>query len=102
MPETVEPPARPDIGHEEQTNPKETLDPGYLVVCWDDPINLMAFVTHVFQMVFGWTKPKAETHMLEVHEKGKSLLTRETFEKAEHYVHQLHGYGLHATLEREQ
>jgi ATP-dependent Clp protease adaptor protein ClpS len=40
--------------------------------------------------------------MLEVHNAGKSLLVRETFEKAEHYVHQLHGYGLQATMEREE
>ncbi len=82
-----------------QTRPKEDLDPGYLVICWDDPINLMDYVTHVFQTVFGWKKEKAEHHMLEVHTKGKSLLVRASLEKAEHYVHQLHKYGLHATME---
>jgi ATP-dependent Clp protease adaptor protein ClpS len=73
-----------------------------LVICWNDPVNLMDYVTHVFQTVFGWPKAKAEKHMLQVHNAGKSLLARETFEKAEHYVHQLHGYGLHATMEREE
>jgi ATP-dependent Clp protease adaptor protein ClpS len=75
------------------------LDPGYAVICWDDPINLMDYVTHVFQSVFGWSKKKAEKHMQEVHEKGKSVLVRDTLEKAEHYVHQLQAYNLQATME---
>jgi ATP-dependent Clp protease adaptor protein ClpS len=49
--------------------------------------------------VFGWNKQKAEKHMMEVHEKGKSVLIREGAEKAEFYVHQLHNYKLHATME---
>jgi ATP-dependent Clp protease adaptor protein ClpS len=99
MTETALPLAAPEAG--EQTEPKETQEPGYLVVCWDDPVNLMDYVTHVFQVVFGWPKPKAETHMLQVHNQGKSVLVRESLEKAEHYVHQLHRYSLHATLERD-
>jgi ATP-dependent Clp protease adaptor protein ClpS len=74
---------------------------GYLVICWDDPVNLMSYVTHIFQRVFGWSRPKAEKHMLEVHEKGRSVLVRDSFEKAEFYVHQLQGYSLQATLERD-
>ena len=49
--------------------------------------------------VFGWNRQKAEKHMLEVHEKGKSVLAREGAEKAEFYVHQLQGYKLQATME---
>ena len=82
-----------------EEKPKSTLEPGYLVVCWNDPVNFMQYVTHVFQKVFGWPKPKADFHMLQVHEQGKSILTRESLEKAEHYVHQLQKYSLHATLE---
>ncbi len=89
----------PDI--DEQTDTKETQEPGYLVVCWNDPVNLMDYVTHVFQTVFGWTRQKAEKHMMEVHNQGKSVLAREGMEKAEHYVHQLQKYSLHATLERD-
>lgn len=74
-------------------------DRGYLVICWNDPVNLMAYVTHVFQTVFGWDQKRAQRHMMEVHEKGRSVLVRETFEKAEFYVHQLQGYSLQATLE---
>lgn len=102
MAEIATPTAPPQTEKKEKPDPKESLDPGYLVICWNDPVNLMDYVTHVFQVVFGWPKPKAERHMLQVHQAGKSLLARETLEKAEHYVHQLQGYGLHATLEREE
>jgi ATP-dependent Clp protease adaptor protein ClpS len=101
MPETAAPLVLPDIGEEEQTKSKPDLESGYLVICWDDPVNLMDYVTHVFQIVFGWAKAKAEYHMLQVHHQGKSVLTRESLEKAEHYVHQLHKYSLHATMERD-
>ena len=101
MAETVEPVVLPDIEKEEQTGAQSELEPGYLVICWDDPVNLMDYVTHVFQVVFGWPKPKAQFHMLQVHNQGKSLLTRESMERAEHYVHQLQKYSLHATMERD-
>lgn len=93
--------ALPGIERESQTGSRSALEPGYLVVCWDDPVNLMDYVTHVFQIVFGWNRKKAEKHMLEVHKNGKSVLTRESLEKAEFYVHQLQKYTLHATLERD-
>ncbi len=92
MPETI-----PD----HQTDSKVSLEPGYLVICWDDPVNLMEYVTHVFQIVFGWEQEKAQKHMLEVHEQGKSVLVREGFERAEFYVHRLQKYTLQATMERD-
>ena len=95
------PTIRPDIETEEQTGASDELDTGYLVICWNDPVNLMEYVTHVFQVIFGWQRQKAERHMLEVHKNGKSVLTREGLEKAEFYVHQLQKYHLHATLERD-
>lgn len=101
MAETAEPLVLPDVGEEEKSDPKSDLEPGYLVVCWDDPVNLMGYVTHVFQVVFGWPKQKAEFHMLQVHNQGKSVLIRESMERAEHYVHQLQRYTLHATMERD-
>ena len=88
----------PDIGT--KTRSQDELAPVYNVICWNDPVNLMPYVTHVFIKIFGWEKKKAEKHMLEVHEKGKSLLVREGAEKAEFYVHQLQKYRLHATMER--
>jgi ATP-dependent Clp protease adaptor protein ClpS len=92
----------PDVEREAKTGSKRTLEPGFLVICWNDPVNLMVYVTHVFMTVFGWQKPKAERHMLEVHNQGKSLLKRESLERAEFYVHQLQKYGLQATLQRDE
>lgn len=102
MAETAVPEVRPGTVQLEQEKPKSALEPGYLVICWNDPVNFMDYVTHVFQVVFGWNKQKAEFHMLQVHEQGKSVLARESMEKAEHYVHQLQKYSLHATMEREE
>ena len=93
------PVAEPGIDPEQQVQSRDQLAPGFKVICWDDPVNLMDYVTHVFEMVFAWPKSRAERHMLQVHNQGKSVLTREGFEKAEHYVHQLQQYSLHATLE---
>ena len=101
MAQTVEPLVAPDIGKEEKSDPKGDLAPGFLVICWDDPVNLMDYVTHVFQVVFRWPRQKAEFHMLQVHRQGKSVLARESPERAEHYVHQLQSYSLHATMERD-
>lgn len=95
-------PSLPEVISEPGSSSDVDLDPGYLVICWDDPVNLMDYVTHVFQKVFGWGKAKAERHMLQVHREGRSVLSREGLERAEHYVHQLHGYGLQATLEHAQ
>ncbi|EEF60717.1 ATP-dependent Clp protease adapter ClpS [Pedosphaera parvula] len=101
MAETATPEIMPDVEQEEQAASKSELEPGYLVVCWNDPVNLMDYVSHVFQKVFGWNRQKAEQHMLEVHNQGKSVLVRESMEKAEHFVHQLQKYSLHATMERD-
>jgi ATP-dependent Clp protease adaptor protein ClpS len=102
MPETIEPLTIPDQELDEQTASKDALEPGYLVICWNDPVNLMSYVTRTFQKVFGWNRQKAEFHMLQVHNLGKSVLTRESLEKAEFYVHQLQKYSLHATMEKDE
>jgi ATP-dependent Clp protease adaptor protein ClpS len=102
MPEIAAPTAVPHTEKEQKPKSTSRPDRGYLVICWNDPVNMMDYVTHVFQVVFGWAKAKAERHMLQVHQTGKSLLVRETFEKAEHYVHQLQSYSLHATMEKEE
>lgn len=102
MPKTAIPEVLPDVVPQEDTESRDQLDAGYLVICWNDPVNLMDYVTHVFQTVFGWDRTKAQKHMLEVHQEGKSVLVRETLEKAEFYVHQLQKYTLYATLEQDK
>src|SRR5689334_13599211 len=74
MAETETPVMEPGIVETTEENSKSELEPGYLVICWNDPVNFMEYVTHVFQKVFGWTRQKAEVHMLQVHEQGKSIL----------------------------
>lgn len=101
MATTAIPEVRPDIHRDKETDSSTDLEPGYLVICWNDPVNLMDYVTHVFQVVFGWQRQKAEVHMMQVHNQGKSVLTRESMEKAEFYVHQLQKYSLHATMEHD-
>jgi ATP-dependent Clp protease adaptor protein ClpS len=94
-PSTVD---KPTIGAETQS--KEDLDLPWQVVVHNDPVNLMSYVTMVFQRVFGYPREKAERHMLEVHHRGRSVLWTGMRERAELYVQQLHGYLLLATLEK--
>ncbi|PYK27774.1 MAG: ATP-dependent Clp protease adapter ClpS, partial [Verrucomicrobia bacterium] len=79
---------------------EEELDLPWQVVVHNDPVNLMSYVTMVFQRVFGYPREKAERHMLEVHHNGRSILWSGMREPAELYVQQLHGYLLLATLEK--
>ncbi|MDQ3626477.1 MAG: ATP-dependent Clp protease adapter ClpS [Verrucomicrobiota bacterium] len=76
------------------------MDLPWQVVVHNDPINLMSYVTMVFQKVLGFSRDKAEKHMLEVHQKGRSVVWSGVRERGELYVQQLHGYLLLATLER--
>jgi ATP-dependent Clp protease adaptor protein ClpS len=99
MPSVKEPFVAPAPTIEKDTHSEDRLAPTYYVVCWNDPVNFMVYVTHVFMKIFGWERQKAQKHMMEVHEKGKSVLVREGAEKAEFYVQQLQGYKLQATME---
>src|ERR1043166_2645796 len=85
---------------EQSTKSEEELDVPWQVVVHNDPVNLMTYVTMVFQRVFGYPREKAERHILEVHQKGRSILWSGVRERAEFYVQQLHGYLLLATLEK--
>lgn len=73
----------------------------WLVVVHDDPVNLMSYVVLVFRRVFGYDEIKARRHMLEVHEKGRSVLWSGGREQAESYVHELHKWQLRSSLERD-
>ncbi len=85
---------------EQETETTDELDLPWQVVVHNDPVNLMSYVTMVFQKVFGFTKERAEKHMLEVHREGRSIVWSGVRERAELYVQQLHGYLLLATIER--
>ena len=77
-------------------------DRPWVVVVWDDPINLMTYVTHVFMVVFGYSRTKAQELMLQVHNDGKAVVSSGTREEMEHDVAMLHEYGLWATLQKSE
>ena len=83
-----------------EKKPKVAIEAPWNVVVHNDPVNLMSYVTMVFQKVFGYSKQKAQKHMLEVHYDGRSIVWTGVRERAELYVQQLHGYLLLATLEK--
>lgn len=87
----------------EQTGADPLADPDrpWITIVWNDPINLMSYVTHVFMTVFGYPKPKAEKLMLDVHHRGRAAVSSGTRERMELDVATLHGYGLWATLEQQ-
>jgi ATP-dependent Clp protease adaptor protein ClpS len=76
-------------------------DHPWIVIVWNDPINLMSYVTFVFQKLFGYTKAKAEKLMLDVHQKGKAVVSNGPREKAELDVFRLHEHGLWATMQQD-
>lgn len=83
-----------------ETRDEESLGLPWNVIVHNDPVNLMSYVTMVFQRVLGFPRDKATRHMLEVHHKGRSLVYTGERERAEAIVEQLHGYLLLATLEQ--
>ncbi|HEX9259408.1 MAG TPA: ATP-dependent Clp protease adapter ClpS [Acidimicrobiales bacterium] len=78
-----------------------TPDRPWVVIVWNDPINLMSYVTFVLQKLFGYSKAKAEKLMLDVHHKGRAVVSSGSREKAELDVFRLHEHGLWATLQRD-
>ena len=82
------------------TSVANRLDDAWVTIVWNDPVNLMSYVTHVFQSHFGWTRAKAERKMREVHEQGRSVVSTGGREHMEVDVEAMHGYGLWATMQR--
>jgi ATP-dependent Clp protease adaptor protein ClpS len=82
---------------DEQVEP----DVPWIVIVWNDPINLMSYVTFVFQKLFGYPKAKAERLMWDVHTKGKAVVWHGDRDECEGYVTRLHAHGLWATLQKD-
>lgn len=76
-------------------------DRPWVTIVWNDPVNLMSYVTWVFQRLFGYTRPKAEKLMLDVHYRGRAVVSSGTREEMERDVERLHAYGLWATLQKD-
>lgn len=77
------------------------LNRPWKVIVWNDPINLMVYVTFVLQKLFGYSKQKAHKLMMDVHTKGKAVVSSGPREKAELDVFRLHEHGLWATMEQD-
>lgn len=75
-------------------------DRPWVTIVWDDPVNLMSYVTWVFQKLFGYSKEKAERLMLDVHHKGRAVVSSGARERMEHDASRLHAYGLWATVDK--
>jgi ATP-dependent Clp protease adaptor protein ClpS len=73
----------------------------WITVVWNDPINLMSYVTYVFQTYFGYDKTKAETLMLDVHNKGRAVVSAGSREEMERDVTAMHSFGLWATMAKD-
>ena len=86
----------PDLVHDEITQ----LAKPWVTIVWNDPVNLMSYVTFVFTKYFGYGKVKAEKLMMEVHEDGRSVVSTGTREAMERDVQAMHEYGLWATMEK--
>ena len=78
-----------------------TDDRPWVVIVWNDPINLMSYVTFVFQKLFGYSREKATALMLDVHHKGRATVSNGTREKCELDVFRLHDHGLWATMQQD-
>lgn len=72
----------------------------WTLLIWDDPVNLMTYVTWVFTSYFGFPREKAERLMMQVHTEGKSAVASGTREEIERHVEAMHGYGLQATMQK--
>jgi ATP-dependent Clp protease adaptor protein ClpS len=75
-------------------------DKPWITIVWDDPVNLMTYVTYVLMELFGFRKEKAHELMMQVHTQGKAVVSTGSREEMEHDVARLHEYGLWATLQR--
>ena len=89
----------PGVLPEQQTDLSEAFAKGWRVLVWNDPVNLMSYVVFVFQKVLGFDEAKAKKHMLEVHERGQSVVAVETREKSEFLCHRLQEFGLKSPIE---
>ena len=76
-------------------------DRPWVTVVHNDPVNLMSYVTWVFQKLFGYNREKAESLMLDVHHKGRAIVSSGMREKMEYDASRLHSYGLWATVSRD-
>ena len=77
-------------------------DTPWVVLVWNDPVNLMSYVVYVFQRLFGYSREKATRLMMQVHQEGRAVVSSGSREKCEADVSRLHGFGLWATMQKDR
>jgi ATP-dependent Clp protease adaptor protein ClpS len=97
-------PARTRPGSREERGVGTSVAPDnpWVTIVWDDPVNLMSYVTYVFQKLFGYSEPHATKLMLQVHNEGKAVVSAGSRESMEVDVSKLHAAGLWATMQRDR
>lgn len=95
------PPTAPVEVDEPDVDVVSDPDTPWIVLVWNDPINLMSYVTFVFQKLFGYSLEKATRLMMDVHHKGRAVVSSGPKEKAENDVFRLHEHGLWATMQKD-
>jgi ATP-dependent Clp protease adaptor protein ClpS len=95
-------PTRPDAAGQQHTETVTALDNPWVTIVWDDPVNLMNYVTYVFQKLFGYSEPHATKLMLQVHQEGKAVVSAGSRESMEVDVTKLHAAGLWATMQQDR
>jgi ATP-dependent Clp protease adaptor protein ClpS len=87
----------------EQPEVEEVIetDRPWIVIVWNDPVNLMTYVTYVFRKLFGYSEAHAQELMLKVHNEGRAVVSGGTQERCEYDVQRLHAHGLWATMQPE-
>src|SRR3978361_188818 len=95
-------PTKPRTTGAREAAPVRVTASPWVTVVWDDPVNLMTYVTYVFQKLFGYSEPHATKLMLQVHNEGKAVVSAGSRESMEVDVSKLHAAGLWATLQQDR
>jgi ATP-dependent Clp protease adaptor protein ClpS len=90
-----------EVAEEQEAEDSAAADRPWVTVVWNDPVNLMTYVTHVLMKVFGYPRDKATKLMLDVHHKGRAVVSSGPRERMEGDTATLHGYGLWATIQHD-
>ncbi len=90
----------PERVRESEADERAGPDRPWVTIVWNDPVNLMSYVTYVFQKLFGYSRDHATKLMLDVHHKGRAIVSSGTKDKVEADVAKLHAAGLWATMQR--
>jgi ATP-dependent Clp protease adaptor protein ClpS len=95
-------PTKPGTTGQREADSVETTAAPWVTIVWDDPVNLMNYVTYVFQKLFGYSEPQATKLMLQVHNEGKAVVSSGSREAMETDVSKLHAAGLWATMQQDR